>query len=120
LFWQLRVHGAIFVHKPFRRKDKYPSFSAKTFGSNHALELEWKRHFKGLLLGPVVQRARRKLTGPRGRNDSVADAVPNLFGGKAAWSRRRRCINGALETPGQKVCNWRIAAAEEWLLHPYM
>jgi hypothetical protein len=39
LFWQLRIHDAIIVRKSLRRKDKYPSFSAKTFGSNHALSL---------------------------------------------------------------------------------
>jgi hypothetical protein len=66
---------------------------------NRALELNRSDFSKGSFV-PVVQRARRKLTGPRGQNNSVADAEPNLFRGKAAWSRRRNCINGALETPG--------------------
>jgi hypothetical protein len=57
LFWQLRIHDAIFVRKPLRRKDKYPSFSAKTFGLQSRARPEWKRIFKGLILGPIVQRA---------------------------------------------------------------
>jgi hypothetical protein len=43
----LRIHDAIFVRKPFRRKDKYPSFSAKALGSIDALELnggDFSRH----------------------------------------------------------------------------
>ena len=105
------IHDPMFVRKPLRRKDKYPSFSAKTFGSDHALQLNGSEFSKGCfwarLSNERVENSQVRAAG----NIPVADAVINLFCGKATWSRRRHCINGALETPSPKVCNWRIAAA---------
>jgi hypothetical protein len=95
----------MFVRKPLRRKDKYPSFSAKTFASDHALEMNGSDFSKGCfwarLSNERVENSQVRAAG----NIPVADAVINLFRGKATWSRRRHCINGALETPSPKVCN---------------
>ena len=44
----------MFVRKPLRRKDKYPSFSAKTFGSDHALELNESEFSKGCFWARVT------------------------------------------------------------------